>query len=246
MMDIIGAISLTALFALGVSILITAIPVTAATRARLATIAVVWFAGIACLAAFGLFATDRFGTPAIGMSILIPLGLFVFSAARSSTIWRAALDTPLALLVVIHAGRVLGLFFLLLFEAGRLPPTFAKAAGWGDIGVAVAALPLAWAIHRKAAGWRPLTFAWNLIGFADLLTAVTLGVGSAPNSPVRFIFESPNNGLVASLPWVFIPAVLVPLYLMIHIAIFGQLARAMAEKRHTTSGATRRARPIGA
>ncbi len=112
------------------------------------------------------------------------------------------------MVVAIHAGRVLGLFFLLLLEAGRLPPTFARAAGWGDIGVAVAALPLAWAIRRKAAGWWTLTFAWNVIGLVDLLTAVTLGVGSAPNSPVRFIFERPDNGLVTSLPWALIPALL--------------------------------------
>jgi hypothetical protein len=44
-----------------------------------------------------------------------------------------ALDTPLAVLVAIHAGRVLGVFFLLLLAAGRLPPTFAMVAGWGDL-----------------------------------------------------------------------------------------------------------------
>jgi hypothetical protein len=82
---------------------------------------------------------------------------------------------------------VLGMFFVLLFDAGRLPPTFALTAGWGDIAVAAAAVPLAWAIRHQASRWRPLTFASNILGFADLVTAVTLGVGSAPNSPVRFI-----------------------------------------------------------
>jgi hypothetical protein len=53
-----------------------------------------------------------------------------------------ALHTPLPALVGIHAARVFGVFFVLLFEAGRLPPTFALTAGWGDIAVAVAALPL--------------------------------------------------------------------------------------------------------
>jgi hypothetical protein len=104
-------------------------------------------------------------------------------------------------------------------------------AGWGDIAIAAAALPVAWAIHRQVSGWAAWTFAWNLLGFADLLTAVTLGVGSAPNSPVRFIFESPNSGAIASLPGVLIPGVLVPLYLLSHLAIFAQLRRRIAEER---------------
>lgn len=73
--------------------------------------------------------------------------------------------------------------------------------------------------------------AWNVLGFVDLLTAVTLGVGSAPNSPVRFIFESPNSGAIGSLPWLLIPGVLVPLYLLTHVAIFAQLGRAFVGGR---------------
>lgn len=230
MIDIIGAISLTALFGLCAALLITAIPVDTATRSRFATIAIAWFVCVTALAALGLFSANGVGTVAIGLAILTPIVLFLFAVARSSTARRVALQTSLAVLVTIHVGRVLGVFFLLLLEAGRLPPTFAMTAGWGDIGVAVAVLPLAWAIQHQVTAWRSLTLAWNLFGFADLVTAVTLGVGSAPNLPVRFIFESPNSGAVASLPWVIIPGVLVPLYLLTHLAIFAQLARAIAGK----------------
>ena len=158
----------------------------------------------------------------------MPVVVFLVSAARSPAVRSVALHTPLPALVGIHAARVLGVFFVLLFEAGRLPPTFALTAGWGDIAVAVAALPLAWAIRHQISGWRPLTFAWNLLGFADLVTAVTLGVGSAVDSPVRFIYETPNSGAVAALPWVLIPAVLVPVYLITHLAVFAQLTRTTA------------------
>ena len=164
----------------------------------------------------------------IGLAVLMPVVVFLVSAARSPAVRSVALHTPLPALVGIHAARVLGVFFVLLFEAGRLPPTFALTAGWGDIAVAVAALPLAWAIRHQISGWRPLTFAWNLLGFADLVTAVTLGVGSAADSPVRFIYETPNSGAVAALPWVLIPAVLVPVYLITHLAVFAQLTRTTA------------------
>jgi len=236
MIDVIGAISLTALFGLCCVVLITASPVEAAARSRLALTAVAWFAGVGFLAALGVFSAAGAGTPAIGLAILAPIALSLFAAARSSMLRKVALDTPLAALVAVHAGRVLGVFFLWLLAAGRLPPTFAMAAGWGDVAVAVTALPLVWAIQRRVSGWWTLTFAWNLFGFVDLLTAVTLGVGSAPNSPVRFIFESPNSGVVASLPWLIVPGVLVPMYLLTHIAIFAQLRRGIVGKRHTRQG----------
>ena len=229
MIDIIGAITLTATFCVAAAILIIATPVSTPTRAKLAAIVMGWFASAGTLAAWGLFASAKIGTPAIGTAIVTPVVASLVVAARSSRVRQLAFQIPLATLVVIHVGRLLGVFFLLLFDAGRLPPTFALTAGWGDIVVGAAALPLAWAIRHELAGWQVLTFIWNLLGFADLVTAVTLGVGSAPNSPVRFIFESPNSGAIASLPWVLIPAVLVPAYLLTHVVIFAQVIRSFVK-----------------
>lgn len=141
MNDVIGAISLTALFGICCAVLITVTPVDAAARSRLAVTAVLWFVGVGSLAAFGVFAPAGAGASAIGLAILAPVGLSLYAASRPSTVRTVALDTPLAVLVALHAGRVLGIFFLLLFGAGRLPPTFAMTAGWGDIGVGITALP---------------------------------------------------------------------------------------------------------
>jgi hypothetical protein len=176
------------------------------------------------------------GTPAIGIAVLAPVALLIVAAARSTAVRTAALGIPLAVLVAIHAQRLLGVVFLLLLDDGRLTPTFALTAGWGDIAIGAAALPVAWAIHRHVTGWRAIALVWNVAGFADLVTAVTLGVGSAPGSPIRFIFESSSSNAIVSLPWVLIPAVLVPLYLITHIAIFVQLARAMGVTRHKPHG----------
>jgi hypothetical protein len=199
-------------------------------------VAVAWFTGVAFLAATGVFSAAGVGTPAIALAVLAPVALVLLTAARSATVRGLALGTPLPALVAMHTGRILGVFFLMLYAEGRLPPTFATVAGWGDIGVAVSALPLAWAIHRRVRGWRTFTTVWNIVGFVDLLTAVTLGVGSAPDSPVRFIFESPNAGAVTSLPWLIIPGVLVPLYLLTHVAIFAQLAGAIVKPDTSSRG----------
>jgi hypothetical protein len=119
----------------------------------------------------------------------------------------------------------LGAFFLVLHEHGRLPRTFALSAGWGDIAVALLAIPVAWLAHRGAPSWRSITLAWNAVAFVDLVAAVTLGIGSTPGSPVRFIYEEAVPGTIGTLPWVLIPAFLVPLYFLTHLAVFARLLR---------------------
>ena len=96
----------------------------------------------------------------------------------------------------------------------------------------VLALPVAWAIQRRVAGWRWITGAWNVLGMADLLAAVTLGVGSAPGSMVRFIYEAPGSGAIVTFPWVLVPAFFVPLYLLAHIGIFAVLAASARDPEH--------------
>jgi hypothetical protein len=186
-MPAVRSISLTVLFGLCCVVLLRAPPIETTTRARLSAIALVWFVFVGVLGALGVFSAAGLGTPAIALAILVPVLTGVFTVAPSERWRRVVLDTPLSVLIGVHAGRLLGVFFLLLFSAGRLPPTFALIAGWGDIAIAAAAVPLARAVRQRYKGWRPATLAWNVLGFVDLVTAVTLGVGSAPNSPVRFI-----------------------------------------------------------
>jgi hypothetical protein len=223
MIDVIAAITLTVLAAGSVAALVLTAPLERATRWRLALGAGAWFAVVTVLAAAGLF-TSRLGTPAIGIFVVGPVLLVAATGLHAGVMHRLAIGIPLAVLVVVNAGRLLGAFFLLLTADGRLSPTFASTAGWGDITAAVLSLPVAWLVHRRAPGWRPLALAWNAFGFVDLLVAVTLGVGSQPAFPLRFIFEEPGTALMASLPWLLIPGYLVPLYLLTHLAVFAQLA----------------------
>ncbi len=223
MIDIVASVTLTALAVLFPAVLILASPITASARRRLAFTLLVWFALVTTLAAAGFFAAPNGGTAAIGAAVVLPVIVGLIAFRRSATLKSLTHETPLALLVGVHAGRLLGVFFLLLYAAERLPPTFALAAGWGDIAVALAAPFVAWAIHRRAAGWRGLALTWNTLGFADLVLAVTLGVGSAADSPVRFIYEAAGSGTMSTLPWLLIPGFMVPLYLMTHLAIFSRL-----------------------
>jgi len=73
------------------------------------------------------------------------------------------------------------------------------------------------------------------LGLLDLIAAVSLGVTSAEGSPVRIFFTDPNTALMSSLPWVLVPAFLVPLLAWIHLALFYRLAA--PARRPATAGA---------
>jgi hypothetical protein len=130
--------------------------------------------------------------------------------------------TPLPALIAVHAIRLLGVMFLVLYAKGRLPAPFAPSAGWGDVFIGATALPLAWAVTRFGARVRPLVFLWSAVGVADLVAAVTLGALSAPG-PLQVFVGPPDSSPMTSLPWLIIPGFLVPILFFIHIVIFTRL-----------------------
>ncbi len=231
MLDIIAAISLAVLSVLVWGTLIEARGGSAATRIKTAAVVAAWFVILVSLGALGVFsATGGSRIAAIAAAVLAPIALAIVAAATSPAVRWAALGIPPATLVAIHAGRLLGVFFLLLLAAGRLPPTFAHSAGWGDVLVGLTAGPLAWMIQRRRAGWRRAALVWNTLGALDLVAAVTLGIGSAPDSPLRFIFEPGSTVTLGTLPWLLVPGFLVPLYFTTHVALFARLARVETQR----------------
>jgi hypothetical protein len=230
MLDVVGTVGLIALAVVLVATLVPANEPPAVKR-RLSLGIGAWFVIAALLGLAGAFASPALPVGvAVGLAVFGPVIFGLGPVARSR-----GLGIPLTTLVGVNAGRVLGSAFLLLHAAGRLPATFAHSAGWGDVATGVLALPVVWAIQHRITGWRWITGAWNLLGLADLLTAVTLGVGSAPGSLVRFIYETPGSGAIATFPWVLVPAFFVPLYMLSHIAIFATLAASA----HASSDETR-------
>jgi hypothetical protein len=182
-----------------------------------------WLLLVTALADAGIFVRQGIGTPLLGIAVTTPIVATLLLRNRSATLHTLITSIPLTWLVVIHVSRIIGVDFLALHAAGRLPASFAYSAGWGDIIVGIASLPLAFLVYRKAQGWRPLLLAWNCLGVIDLIAAVTLGAASAEGSPIRFIYQEPSSALMGTLPWFLIPGFLVPLYLITHAAIFFRL-----------------------
>jgi hypothetical protein len=222
-LDLLASVTLAAQALLLPAILVISSRLEGMRRAVVLAIAGGWLLLLGGLSAAGFFSASAHGTPFVGVAVLVPVMAVLFLRNRSSTLRALIATVPLTLLVAVHVGRLLGVEFLLMHAAGRLPATFAYEAGWGDIIVAAASLPVAFAAHRRIRGWRSLVLPWNWVGVADLMVAVALGAGSAAGSPIRFLYEEPSSALMGTLPWFLIPGYLVPLYLVTHVAIFFRL-----------------------
>ena len=135
----------------------------------------------------------------------------------------------------VNVARLGGVFFLILTSEGRLSSPFGPAAGWGDITVGALAIPLAAMAAGGAVKHRTWVRLWNWLGSLDLINAVTLGLLSAPGTPFRIFTEGPGTSPMAALPWVMVPAMLVPLYFLIHFTIAMKLRELRQSTRNVVS-----------
>src|SRR6184192_2657903 len=224
--DLLGSIELTASAAIVIAALSSGFGSKAATRVRIVLSLSSWFVVVIILAATrALYYEHGLGSPGLGMAVALPIVILCVVVARIRSLREGFHRVPLWLLVGVHAVRLLGTSFIILYAAGRLPAPFAPVAGWGDIFVGATALPLARLAYRRPANARPILWIWNVIGLVDLIAAVSLGVTSSPG-PQRLIFAEPSSAMMTTLPWLLIPGFLVPLLFTVHIGIFIRLVSA--------------------
>lgn len=215
--DLVFASAAAAAGAVVIATLAFALAHTARGRVAAAAALGAWFAAVLIVGATGSLAA-----PGLGLAVLAPAVLLSFSLLRGGRRAAAGSEPPTSVLIGAHTVRVLGVAFVLLYAAHRLPAPFAPSAGWGDIAIGLTAPVAAWLVRRP--GGRGLTLLWNLLGCLDLISAIGLGAMSAPG-PARLFLEPPGSGIMVTLPWILIPAFLVPSLFALHVAIFGRLLR---------------------
>jgi hypothetical protein len=224
LLDLIGAVVLTAASATMIGALASVLPWSSGARIVAALALSLWFALVAALAASGALAAARgVGPLGVAAAVSLPLALLAVAMRDPRLLAPAVEAIPLEVLVALNAVRILGVFFIVLHAYGRLPAPFAPSAGWGDILVGLTALPVAHRIVTRARGWRGLALAWNTFGLLDLAVAVSLGVASSPGTPLRIFFGEPDASIMSGLPWLLVPAFLVPLFALTHLAVFARL-----------------------
>jgi hypothetical protein len=227
MLDVVGAIFAAALYTTVIGVLVGLAPVHTVTRLALFAAAAGWLAIIVAVAALGGLAPGILGPvppnllPFFGLLVLLFGGWFLVPQFRD-----ALLAVPLPALVAVHAGRLGGVFFLLLYADGRLSAPFAQSAGLGEMITGALAIPLAAMLALGFDTRRAWLGVWNAFGALDLVVALSLGLLSAPGTPFRVFTEGPGTQAMTTLPWVFVPAMLVPIFLLIHFAIATKLRTA--------------------
>jgi len=225
-LDLIGAVALTALSALVGGVYVYFLGGSTARRMAMAAAGIAWFALVAACGATGAFDAVRgIGPAGVGVAALIPFAMLTFGSTRMGAMREAASAIPVPVLIGVHAIRVLGLFFLLLYSSGRLPAPFAPVAGWDDVLIGLTAVPVAYLAARRAPAWRTLALVWNTLGLFDLVVAISLGVASSPGIPIGFATSSADSSVMTTLPWILIQCFNVPLLAHLHLLLFQRLRR---------------------
>ena len=178
----------------------------------------IWFAAAVLAGQFRLL--QRVPPPAVqgilfGLTALLLLGYFRVTALRE---WFDRVD--LRSIVLVHASRFVGIYFLVLYHRGDLPYAFAVPGGIGDIIVAFAAVVIVFLPLDYERRQRFISI-WNVVGFIDIalvvLTAIRLNL--ADPSQLRAL---------TVLPLGLLPTFLVPLIIATHVVIFVRIARSRA------------------
>lgn len=188
-----------------------------------------WYVVALVTAVLGFYRAAPLRIPTIQFALLIPIVLGVVLFRRWRMLQRLVEAVPNEWIAGVQAYRALGVIFLILYAGGHLPGFFAWPAGAGDVLVGLLAPVVAIAYARSADGAGGKLRSWNLLGVADLVVAVGTGFLTSPSRFQLVAFDRPNN-LISVFPLVMIPAFLVPLFILLHLASLYKLRHAREVK----------------
>jgi hypothetical protein len=156
-----------------------------------------------------------------------PMGLLIVGAsaltamlASSSYGTKIVNSVPIPLIVGFQMFR-LGVEIFLWWggRTGLVAPQLTFEGRNWDIVTGLTALPVAWLFARGAIG-RVSVAIWNTLGLGLLINVLVVAVLSFP-TPIRY-FE-PASSFVATLPYVWLPTLLVQAAWFLHLILFRQL-----------------------
>ena len=131
-------------------------------------------------------------------------------------------------LTLLHVVRIpVELVLFGLFSQGAVPQlmTF-EGRNWDILAGLTAPIVYYLAFRKNVLGTKSLLL-WNIISLASLLNIVTTALLAAPTPFQRLAFEQPNVA-VLHFPFVWLPACVVPIVLLAHLAAIWRLAATSA------------------
>ncbi len=183
-----------------------------------------WLVVQGLVAGTGFYTETDALPPRIALALLPPAGfilaLFLMKPGRA---WMDRLD--LRALILLHVVRVPVEFGLHALHADGLVPQLMTWDGRNfDIFSGATAPLIALLAFRGGTVNKALLIGWNLLCLALLVNVVFHGVLSVPTPFQRFGFDQPNTGMLR-FPYVWLPAFIVPVVLLAHLATLRRLFR---------------------
>jgi hypothetical protein len=163
----------------------------------------------------GFFVTsDATAVPRIAYASL-PLAIGYLAYRLLRPVRTVVDEIPMHSMIGLQLYRALGVVFLVEWMLGALPGAFALPAGIGDIAIGLSAPWMAARVRAGAPRAREAAILWNVLGIADLVVALTMGVTTTPGPLHLFALDNPNVAIIM-MPLVLVPIIAVPFSLLLH------------------------------
>jgi hypothetical protein len=160
--------------------------------------------------------------------VLIPALLGALFVARSNAGHQLALSIPLTVLIGAQTFRVIvELFIHQFWRAGLAPRMLTYEGANFDIIIGLSAPVIAWLTAKRALSTR-LTLAWNIFGLALLANIVVRAILTIP--ALQILSTEVPNRAVGTFPFTFIPGLMAPLALVLHILAIRALLAGVRER----------------
>lgn len=158
--------------------------------------------------------------------LLAPILVFIMFMARSRIGEAIALSFPLWLMMGFESFRlVVELFLHRLWMDGQIPKMLTYQGANYDILIGVSAPFVAWLLVTRKISNR-MALLWNVLGIAMLANVAVRGVLTTPG-PLHFIPTEVPNVAISTFPFTYIPGLMVPLALVLHVLSIRALKQRM-------------------
>lgn len=176
-----------------------------------------WLVTAAAIAGSGYLVSDVLAMPPLILRVILaPALLVVFAIAYSPRIQRSLAGMRGDWLVSIQAFRIfMELVLHGLYQVDALPERLTFSGLNFDIVSGLLALPVGYLMHKgRAPTW--LVIGYNVVGLLLLATIVVMALLSAP-TPLQVFSDPPGTRFVFHVPFVWLPAYVVPTALLYHL-----------------------------
>ena len=190
-----------------------------------------WLAIVLALASSG--ALSDFTTTPPRLMVLLFSSMALFAVVTSTaTVRRLLAATPAHWPIALHSIRIpIELALYGLFVSGKIPIQMTFEGRNFDMLVGITAPFAALAVARGWIGKRG-ALVWNVFAFGLLLNIMGIAMTTFPG-PLHLDWPGPSNVIVATAPFAWLPAFLVPVAFFGHVLSFRQLLSGRTASRET-------------